>query len=131
MDIKIAWINTCPPQEILASVPHIHVTLTKLFIFNHRNHCYQIWAVKTTYLKSRGRACSSCFIHAIVAHIRLSFFKMFSNFQHFSRNFQIFCPFLPFFSEKSYACPYFSEQVLIWHFSIGVSNISTFCKTAS
>ena len=131
MDIKITWINTCPLQEILASIPHIHVTLTKLFVSNRRNHCYQIWAVKTTYLKSIGRENSSCFMHAIVAHIRLSFFKMFSNFVHFCRNFQIFYPFLPFFSEKSCACPYFSEQVLIWHFSIGVSNIITFCKTTS
>ena len=36
------------PQEVLTSVPHIHVTLTNLFISSHRGYCYQIWAVKTT-----------------------------------------------------------------------------------
>ena len=43
------------------------------------------------------RAYSSCFMLAIVAGTRLPFFKIFSNFVHFCRNFQIFCPFLPFF----------------------------------
>ena len=35
------------PQEILTSVPHIHMTLTNLFISSHRGYCYQIWPVKT------------------------------------------------------------------------------------
>ena len=35
-------------QEVLMSLPHIHVTLTNLFISSHRNYCYQIWAVKAT-----------------------------------------------------------------------------------
>ena len=46
------------------------------------------------------RAYSSCFMHAIVACMRLPFFKLLSNFVHFCPNFQIFCPFhsfLPFF----------------------------------
>ena len=43
------------------------------------------------------KAYSSCFMHAIVACMRLPFFKMFSNFLHFRPNYQIFCPFLPFF----------------------------------
>ena len=34
---------------------------------------------------------------AIVAHMRLPFFEIFSNFVQFWPNFQIFCPFLPFF----------------------------------
>ena len=113
MNIKIAWINTCPPQEILTSAPHIHVTQTKLFISNQRNHGYQIWAVKTTsYQKSIDRANFSCFMHAIVAHMRLPFFKIFSNFVHLCPNFQVFCLFRPF-SEKSHACPYFLEQALL------------------
>ena len=45
-----------------------------------------------------GRAYSSCFIHAIVARMRLPFFKIFSNFVHFCLNFQIFYPFCPFFA---------------------------------
>ena len=34
-------------------------------------------------------------MHAIVACMRLPFFKIFSNFAHFWPNFQIFCPFSP------------------------------------
>ena len=43
------------------------------------------------------RAYSSCFMHAIVAHMRLRFFKVFSNFVHFCSIFRMFCPFCPFF----------------------------------
>ena len=43
------------------------------------------------------RAYSSSFMHAIVAHMRFPFFKVFSNFVHFCPNFQMFCPFCPFF----------------------------------
>ena len=46
---------------------------------------------------SDRRACSSCFMHAIIARMRLSFFKIFSNFVHFCPNFQIFCPFFALF----------------------------------
>ena len=35
-------------QEVLTSLPHIHVTLTNLFICSHRGYCYQILAVKET-----------------------------------------------------------------------------------
>ena len=48
------------------------------------------------------RAYSSCFMCAIVAHMRLPFFKIFSNFVHLCQNVQIFCSFF----EKSHACPY-------------------------
>ena len=41
---------------------------------------------------------SSCFLHAIVARMRLPFFKIFLNFVHFCPNFQIFCPFFALFS---------------------------------
>ena len=34
---------------------------------------------------------------AIVARMRLPFFEIFSNFVQFCPNFQILCPFLPFF----------------------------------
>ena len=43
------------------------------------------------------RAFFSSLLHAIIAHKHLPFFKIFSNFVHFCPNFQIFCPFLPFF----------------------------------
>ena len=49
------------------------------------------------YILFTSRAYSSCFMHAIVARLRLAFFKVFLNFVHFCPNFQIFCPFLPFF----------------------------------
>ena len=58
---------------------------------------------------------SSCFMHGIVACMRLPFFKIFSNFVHFCPNFQIFWPFLPIFclfSEKSHGCSYCLEQAL-------------------
>ena len=42
------------------------------------------------------RAYSGYFMHGIVAHVRLSFFKAFSNFVHFCPYFQTFCPFHPF-----------------------------------
>ena len=48
-------------------------------------------------LKSHDRAYPSCFMHAIVARMRLPFFNIFSNFVHFCSNFQIFCPFFAFF----------------------------------
>ena len=48
-------------------------------------------------LKSHDRAYPSCFMHAIVARMRLPFFKIFSNFVHFCSNFQIFYPFFAFF----------------------------------
>ena len=43
------------------------------------------------------RAYSSCFMHAIVAQMKLPFFKIFSIFVHFCPNFQIYGPLLPFF----------------------------------
>ena len=50
-----------------------------------------------------------CFMHGIVTHMRLAFFKIFLNFvTQFCPNFQIFCPFCPF-SVKSHACPFFLE----------------------
>ena len=36
-------------------------------------------------------------MHAIVARMRLPFFKIYLNFVHFCPNFRIFCPFPPFF----------------------------------
>lgn len=39
----------------------------------------------------------SCFMHAIIASMRLPFFKILSNFLHFCQNFQTFSPFWPFF----------------------------------
>ena len=51
------------------------------------------------------RAYSSCFMLAIVAHMRLPFFKMFSNFVHFAQIFKYFVLFCPF-SEKLHTCPY-------------------------
>ena len=44
--------------------------------------------------KSHDRAYPRCFMHAIVARMRLPFFKIFSNFVHFCPNFQIFFFFL-------------------------------------
>ena len=29
-------------------IPHIHVTLTNLFISSQRGYCYHVWAIKTT-----------------------------------------------------------------------------------
>ena len=55
--------------------------------------------------KTNGtRTYSSSVLHAIIAPNHLPFFKIFSNFVHFSPNFQIICPFSKFiflFSEKS------------------------------
>ena len=68
-----------------------------------------------------SRAYSSCFMHAIVARIKLPFFKIFSNFVHFRPNFQIvllfFLPFfwktagMPFLSRKS---PAVIKKPVIW-----------------
>ena len=60
------------------------------------------WQKKgVVFLRWRGggdtRTYSSCFMHGIVTCTRLPFFKIFSFFIHFCPNFQIFCPFLPFF----------------------------------
>ena len=55
-----------------------------------------------------GRTYYSCFMHAKVAHMRLSFFKMFSDFVHFCPNFQIFCLFC-LFSEKITRMPFLSR----------------------
>ena len=59
---------------------------------------------------------SSCFMQVIVAHMRLPFFKIFSNFVHFCPKFKIFCPFFTF-SEKLHTRPYFLEQALYKLFS--------------
>ena len=48
------------------------------------------------FAESVSKAYSSCFIHALVACMRLLFFKLFSNFVHICPNFQIFCSFLSF-----------------------------------
>ena len=67
---------------------------------------------RTLNKKHKGRAYSICFMHVIVACMRLPFFKIFSNFVHFCPNFQMFWPFLPLFcpfSEKSHTCPLFLE----------------------
>ena len=60
----------------------------------------------------KGRAYSSCFMHVIVARMRLPFFKLFSSFVYFCPNFQTnyffltwFCP----FSKNLRECPYFLE----------------------
>ena len=37
-----------PTQRLLTLLPPNHVTLTYLFISNHRSYCYQIWSVKST-----------------------------------------------------------------------------------
>ena len=49
--------------------------------------------------QSLDRTYSSCFMRAIIARMRLPFFKIFSNFVHFCQNFILpfFCPFLRFF----------------------------------
>ena len=39
-------------QEALTSFPHIHMTLTNLFIPSQRGYCYQVWAVNAASLKS-------------------------------------------------------------------------------
>ena len=54
-------------------------------------------------------------MHAMVVHMKMSFFKIFSYFIGFYPNFQIFCPFLLFFfavSEKLHTCPYYPEEAL-------------------
>ena len=58
--------------------------------------CYNIVALICIMFEV-GRANSSCFMCAIVACMRLPFFKIFWSFVHFCQYFQIFCPFLPFF----------------------------------
>ena len=57
-----------------------------------------IIASASSYCKCNTRAYSSCFMHAIVAHMRLLFFKIFSNFVYFSQIFKYFAPFCPFLS---------------------------------
>ena len=44
---------------------------------------------------------SSSLVRAIIARNHLPSLKIFSNFEHFCPNFQIFCPFLPFFWKKA------------------------------
>ena len=64
------------------------------------------------FAESVSRAYSSCFIHALVACIRLLFFKLFSNFVHICPNFQIFCSFLSFlalFLKKNTCMPLLSR----------------------
>ena len=64
------------------------------------------------FAESVSRAYSSCFIHALVACIRLLFFKLFSNFVHICPNFQIFCSFFVLscpFSEKNTCMPLLSR----------------------
>ena len=104
-----------PPLENLL-LPPPHICLSPPFSSHkgfspgssfHRSH--KQWRVEGIMPKSLSRAYSSCFMRAIVARMRLPFFKIFSNFAHFCRNFPIFCPFLAIFSEKSHACPYFLE----------------------
>ena len=62
-----------------------------------------------------SKAYSSCFMHAIVAPMRLPFFQNIFKFRTFLPKFSnilpffvLFCP----FSEKLHACPYFLEQAL-------------------
>ena len=65
------------------------------------------------------RTYSSCFMCAILAHMRLPFFKIFSNVVHFCQNFQTFCPFFPLFLKNhmhvltfwNKACIYFIEYI--------------------
>ena len=57
----------------------------------------ELW--KPTIFEPKIRAYSSSLMCVIVACMGLPFFKIFSNFVHFCPNFQIFCPFLPFFSK--------------------------------
>ena len=57
-----------------------------------------IIASASSYRKCNTRAYSSCFMHAIVAHMRLLFFKIFSDFVYFSQIFKCFAPFCPFLS---------------------------------
>ena len=45
--IQMVLLST-PPQEVVTSLPHDHMTLANLFILSYRGYCYQIWAVKTT-----------------------------------------------------------------------------------
>ena len=52
---------------------------------------------KSMVYSCRTWAYSNRLMHAIVARIKLPFFKIFSNFVHFCPNFQISCLFLPFF----------------------------------
>ena len=56
---------------------------------NHTSYGCHLW---------HTRAFSSCFIHAMVVHMRQPFFK--KTFVHFHPNFQIFCQFLPFFCPR-------------------------------
>ena len=53
--------------------------------------------VTLQFLGRVARAYSSSLLRAIIARNHLPFFKILSNFEHFCRNFQIFCPFLTFF----------------------------------
>ena len=85
--IHLKWLNKCVTS--IASSPHAKNEL--------HNSTHSLDKAGSLF-----RVYSSCFINAIVAHMRLPFFKIFSN---FCPNFQIFCPFLSF-SEKLHACPY-------------------------
>ena len=49
------------------------------------------------WFENNYRAYSNSLLHVIIAHNHLPFFKIFSNFIHFSPNFQIFCPFFVIF----------------------------------
>ena len=55
------------------------------------------WVLSSKFTACFHRAYSSCFMHAIVARMRLPFFKIFSYFVTFCSNCQIIDPFLPFF----------------------------------
>ena len=67
-------------------------------------------------------ACSSCFMHAIVARMRLPFFKILSSFVYFSPHFQIFSLFWPFFWKISHM-PFLFRIGPVYNFMPLVSHI--------
>ena len=111
-----SYIQFILGSKVRVSFPQI--TFQPLYEQIEKNYCI----ASTAY--------SSCFMHVIVASMRLPFFKIFSNFVHFCRNFQIFCPFLPF-SEKPCPCRTFQNKHWL-HLPIHYLSITYFisCTTS-
>ena len=74
-----------------------------LFLYLWKKKVWVKWTVNKQYAKIqkyryKNRAFFSSLLHVIIACSHLPFFKIFSNFVRYCPNFQMFCPFLPFFN---------------------------------
>ena len=83
-------------------------------------------------INSLFRACSSCFMHAIVARMRMPFFKIFPNFVHFAQIFNYFALFwkIARMFLLSRICPAFCFSCFVDYF-FGCSFCTIYCFCSS